>query len=161
MARKYYGHEEFIAGDISIECASQRTNYGFRHVVTVYDGLYSYDGKACYYNRTWEKYTYQSAIKNTLAKADFTPGRIEKIMAKVEKQAIGAVNRELGVIRGIAKIGELFCSDQKGANDWKARMLKAGLGGRGLSMPDDWDNLSEDEKQRRLDGAIGALSPIN
>jgi hypothetical protein len=37
-------------------------------------------------------------------------------------------------------------------------MLKAGLEGRGLIMPDDWDDLSEDEKNRRLDGVIATLN---
>ena len=40
---------------------------------------------------------------------------------------------------------------------WWNKMLKAGLGNKGLEMPEDWDSLSEDEKERRLNGAIGNL----
>jgi hypothetical protein len=36
-------------------------------------------------------------------------------------------------------------------------MLKAGLDGSGLIMPKDWDSLSEDEKEARLNGAISQL----
>lgn len=54
-------------------------------------------------------------------------------------------------------MGAVFCDNQKDTNTWKARMIKAGLEGRGLIMPDDLDSLPEDEKQRRLDGAIAAL----
>lgn len=60
----------------------------------------------------------------------------------------------------IAKIGELeHADDIKAQNDWKARMIKAGMG-EGISMPDDWNELSEEEKKQRLDGVIAiALEP--
>jgi hypothetical protein len=37
-------------------------------------------------------------------------------------------------------------------------MIKAGLGNKGLEMPEDWDSLSEEEKERRLNNVIGELS---
>lgn len=52
----------------------------------------------------------------------------------------------------VALMGELFGSTQKEKNDWKARMLKAGISG--LSMPEDWDQLDEQEKERRLNAVI-------
>lgn len=58
----------------------------------------------------------------------------------------------------VAKLGEIFCDTPKDQNDWKARMLKAGLSNRGLSMPENWDSLSETEKAKRLDGAIAAIA---
>jgi len=59
----------------------------------------------------------------------------------------------------VAKMGEIInAGNQKAANDWKARMLKAGLGNAGLVMPADWEYLSDDEKTKRLDSAIGALT---
>ena len=64
----------------------------------------------------------------------------------------------LGMIAGIAKLGEILCDNQKDKNDWKMRMLKAGLENQGLMIPDDWGLLSEDEKQRRLNGAITAIA---
>jgi len=54
----------------------------------------------------------------------------------------------------IAKLGEVFGQTEKEKNDWKARMLKAGLGGKGLEMPDDWDTLDEKTKKKRLDAVI-------
>ena len=51
----------------------------------------------------------------------------------------------------VAMFGELLCDNQKEKNDWKKRMLDAtGL----LDFPADWDDLSEEEKQKRLDKAI-------
>lgn len=58
----------------------------------------------------------------------------------------------------VAMMGSIFCDNKKEANDWKARMLKAGLENKGLIMPEDWDTLSEDEKEKRLNGAIDELS---
>lgn len=73
------------------------------------------------------------------------------VQAKREKEAADSMMRSVGTI---AAMGAFFTDNQKDANDWKARMLKAGLQGKGFQMPEDWDTLSEDEKQRRLDGVI-------
>lgn len=60
-------------------------------------------------------------------------------------------------VAAIASLADFFTDNQKEANDWKRRMLTAGIPDGLLSMPDDWDELSEDEKQKRLDGAIKIL----
>ena len=52
--------------ELKIRCESQSTRYGFRHLADV--ELYknhiftSSKAKRCYYNRTWENYTFQSVI---------------------------------------------------------------------------------------------------
>src|SRR4030042_3363538 len=66
-------------------------------------------------------------------------------------------SNDLNTIAMVAKLGDVFGQNQKEKNDWKTRMLKAGLGGRGLIMPNDWDKLDENTKQARLDGAIEQL----
>jgi len=43
-------------------------------------------------------------------------------------------------------------------NNWKARMLKAGLSNQGLIIPEDWDTLSEDDKEARLNKVITQLT---
>ena len=51
----------------------------------------------------------------------------------------------------IAQFGNLLCKDKKEKNDWKLRMFKStGL----LDFPDDWNELSEDEKEKRLNKII-------
>lgn len=52
----------------------------------------------------------------------------------------------------VAKLGELLCHSEKDANEWKLRMLKAGI--PGLDVPEDFSGLDEKEKKRRLDGVI-------
>lgn len=76
----------------------------------------------------------------------------KKLELEAEKDSVG----HLKLVAGIARLGEVFgeAKTQKEKNDWKARMLKAGLEKRGLMMPDDWDSLSESEKERRLNGVL-------
>jgi len=57
------------------------------------------------------------------------------------------------MIGAIAQMGEVLTSSKKESNDWKERMIKAGLGS-GIDIPEDWDTLSEDEKESRLNKVI-------
>lgn len=72
---------------------------------------------------------------------------------KREKENADSMMRSVGMV---AAMGSIFGNTQKESNDWKARMLKAGL--TGLQMPEDWDTLSEDEKEKRLDKVIAFAS---
>lgn len=54
-------------------------------------------------------------------------------------------------------LGDVLNTDQKSTNDFKLRMLKAGFI-HGLDVPDDWDDLSEDEKTKRLEQVQGVLN---
>lgn len=164
MSRKYYNHKTFTINDrISIDCSTQNTSYGFRHVAdmridngaTGEDwGAKHYDAKRTYYNRTWEAYEYQSLLEECARKVDDPADR--EAIAKFAKEG-KADTSDLKKISGIMALGSIFTEDQAGANDWKTRMLRAGLEGRGLMMPDDWDQLPEDEKTSRLDKIIKVL----
>ena len=51
----------------------------------------------------------------------------------------------------VALFGDVLCKNKKEKNDWKKRMFDAtGL----LDFPSDWEGLSEDEKEKRLDNVI-------
>ena len=56
----------------------------------------------------------------------------------------------------VAAMGEIFADTKEEKNNWKKKMLKAGLG-EGMNLPENWDTLTEDEKERRLNGAIDML----
>jgi hypothetical protein len=81
-------------------------------------------------------------------------GESETEQKEEQKEEEKKADSQLNTVANVALLGEIFGSTQKEKNDWKARMLKAGLENKGLEMPEDWDALSEAEKQRRLDGVI-------
>jgi len=56
------------------------------------------------------------------------------------------------IAAGVAMLGNIFCDSQAEKNAWKKRMLVAGV--PGLDIPNNWDGLSEAEKEKRLDGVI-------
>lgn len=76
MAYKLYGRQVFRAEvngqEYVFTCYSQNTSYGFTHVCTL--GFNNTTerkwikrdiiAKACYYNRTWEEFTYQTVLRN-------------------------------------------------------------------------------------------------
>ena len=106
----------------------------------------------------------REAYKETERRALENAGKVEEIVQRYAPQGKTTKNTKntgenwLKTVAMVAQMGEVLADDNiKAKNDWKARMLKAGLENHGLIMPDDWDDLSEVEKQRRLDGAIDAI----
>ena len=63
---------------------------------------------------------------------------------------------KFGAIAGVAMMGDVFGQTLAEKNAWKLRMVKAGLG-NGISIPDDWDLLPEEEKAKRLDAMIAMM----
>ena len=73
MAYKYYGKQTFTATvgskEYKINCYGQGTRYGFRHVAFLDRGYTEEQlAKACYYNRTWERFTYETVLKSAIKK---------------------------------------------------------------------------------------------
>jgi hypothetical protein len=128
----------------------------FKHEATLLvDGREVETAKICYQNRTWERYDFESVLYKIVEGSKYLSDEekaeaIEYIKNYQEPSPFRAV-------AAVAKMGDIFTNDKKGANDWKARMLKAGLGEANIQMPDDWDTLSEDEKEDRLNKAIKSL----
>ena len=53
-----------ISKNIEIVCRSEGTRYGFRHLATLlYNGYERGTSKICYYNRTWERYEFESVLE--------------------------------------------------------------------------------------------------
>jgi len=112
-------------------------------------------------NRPWQSFDFDiamnKAFQNTKNLSPYYKRLIKKWLKNGGKREEKRVNKELGMIGVIAKMGDIFCDTQKSKNDWKARMLKAGLSNQGLVMPNNWDSLSEEEKENRLDKVINNL----
>ena len=155
---KEYSRKYFEVSDkISIECWAENTRSGFRHQGIVY-GLGSPFPKAklCYSNRTWEAYEFESLLNKIADDAhgisDLDRDIIRTFIKTQEKVEREEVNKRFGMVAVVAGLGELFADTQEEKNDWKARMLKAGI--PGLQVPEDWDTLTEDEKEKRLNKVI-------
>jgi hypothetical protein len=140
-----------LADGVSVECFSQGTRYGFRHVAVLYkNGWESARSKACYYNRTWESYAYQSVVHAVIGKA------FSSLQAGVYMRAADAIGarESSGMLRNasfIAALAPLMAQTPKEANDWRKRFISKVPG---IEFPADFDSLPEEEKQRRLDAAI-------
>ena len=73
MAYAFRNKETFKATvngkEYVINCYTQSTSYGFRHVAFL-DGAWGETqiAKATYYNRTWERFTYETVLRNAIKK---------------------------------------------------------------------------------------------
>jgi len=143
-----------INDQYKIVCDWKKTRNGFKHEATLFQGEREVAfAKICYLNRTRESFEYESVIEKVLdTYGQLSNEDIKEIMKYLrwesEKERSGAMN----MVAGIAKLGEIFGWSQKESNDRKARMLKAWM--PGLSIPEDWDTLSEEEKETRLNKVI-------
>lgn len=148
-----------LPDNYSIECKSEKTRYGFRHLASLLrNGTEVAKYKACYYNRTWESYTFESVIHGVLRKhfeAEPIFGAKELCQRCIEIADKGGLEADFAPFRStamIANLGNLFCENQSDKNKWKQRMIRAGL--PELDFPDGFDKLPEDEKEKRLDQII-------
>lgn len=146
-----------ISEKIEIVCVSESTRSGFRHLATLMiDGREEDKAKCCYQNRTWESFQFQSVCKKLVGDSKVLSDKQKKLCndwLDGDRTDWSGFNST----RMVAQMGDLFCDNQKDKNDWKARMLKAGLGNKGLSIPDDWDSLDENTKTARLDAVINFM----
>ena len=157
---KTIGKESFSIGNYTIECEMLQTRSGTRENATFYKaGVELSTGTDFWSNRPWYPFTYANAIRDALSNSgEFDDAEVKVIMDKLAKRDHEALNERFGIIGAIAKMGEVIADTQEEKNDWKKRMLKAGL--PGLSIPEDWDELSEEEKTRRLDNVIAHMQGV-
>jgi hypothetical protein len=152
-----------INDKFEIGCTSEKTRYGFRHLANLYRTGFSgttvliEKAKVCYYNRTWESFEFETVIWDLLKKAKImTEEELKTFMELLRKNEFEEINRQFSFISGIAKLGNILCDTQKDKNDWKTRMLKAGF--PDLDIPEDWNTLTEEEKEKRLNHVIDEFS---
>lgn len=148
-----------VDNQIEIWCYARSTKNGFSHrAVMVVKGQKSTEAKCQYLNRTWERYEFESVLDKVLRKDKYySDSQIKVLIDGWADDNHKELDKTFGRIAMVAKMGEVFGQTTKEQNDWKARMLKAGLGNMGLEMPADWDRLDEDTKQERLNAVIQHL----
>lgn len=149
-----------IDKELTIVCEWKKTRNGFKHEATLLKNGSEIDRtKINYLNRTWESFEFKSVVEKLLDKTEaLTERKKDNFLTRASDKAHEETRKEFGFIGAIAKMGEVFGKTKKEKNDWKARMLKAGLENKGLIMPDDWGSLTENEKEKRLNGVISELN---
>ena len=141
---------------IEIVCQAKKTRNGFKHIATLMINNCDYESvKICYLNRTWEKYEYQSVLEKLVDQTKVLSEK-EKKKAKMFIENYQESNNFKAIGLAMA-MGNILCQTQKGKNDWQEKMLKAGLGNKGLIMPENWNELNEKTKNERLTGIKNML----
>lgn len=146
-----------ITEKISILCEWKNTRNGFKHEATLLiNGIERDKTKINYLNRTWERFQFETVAKKLIEKTKELNEEEKKECLKFLKGDLTDWTdfKNTGLIAGL---GEVFAENQKDKNDWKKRMLEAGLGNKGLSIPKDWESLNEEEKEKRLNLVISEL----
>jgi len=105
-----------------------------------------------YQNRTWESYEFQSVMEKLIDELDAV--RYVPLADRLEASRVIKTGdrREMKKLAGLGAMAMM--AGMIGGNKSKARVLGAIPG---VIMPDDFDSLSEEEKTKRLDGAINIL----
>jgi len=145
--------ENFVLPEeYTIECRAEKTRYGFRHLAFLRKNFIIVEkAKACYYNRTWERYDFQTVIHEVINK-HFSEKVAEAYKQIADKQAIEGIEKTFRCIGQMAKLGDVFGESKAESNKFKKRMLQAGM--PGVEFPDDFEDLPEEEKEKRLNKVI-------
>jgi len=148
-----------INDEYEVVCRFEKTRSGFRHLAHLMrNGSEVDSAKCCYQNRTWEAFEFESVIEKMLSKTDIiSKEEQERFLARLRGEDLERVNDMFGTLRAVAAMGEVMFSEKKDQNGFKKRMVEASLG-EGISFPDDWNELSEEEKQKRLDKAMSVTA---
>lgn len=134
----------------SIVCETKKTRNGFKHTAKLCrNGNSIYETKICYLNRTWERFEYDSVLEKIINM--YFKDREKKKYLKVIKQREDIDNSPLKTAGLVALLGDVMCKTREEKIKWKKRMLSTISG---IDIPKDFDILPEEEKERRLNGAI-------
>jgi len=138
--------------EFTVVCNYKNTRNGFKHTASITRNGYSvHETKCCYLNRTWESYTYQSVLHKAI------DGYFDEKTARRYKKKLDnpkTKKEDSSMMKSacmVASLGNLFCNTEEDKNKWKKRFVGKV---EGIDIPEDFDDLSEEEKKRRLDGVI-------
>ncbi|MFA5380242.1 MAG: hypothetical protein WC455_31055 [Dehalococcoidia bacterium] len=150
-----------------VNCWSENTRYGFRHLCELTHNLNRIGkSKACYYNRTWEAYEFQSVIHQAIqavfdnrTRAQQKKGQeinplIKQYCDEVDARARGIEAKRFDPVKMAVAFGALLTDNPEERANWDKRMLSTVPG---IDFPDDFDSLPVEEQQKRLDKAKEVL----
>ena len=143
-----------INEDLSVVCEFQKTRTAFRHVANIiHNGHDVYKTKVVYSNRTWESYEFQTV----LSKAIF--GYFPKADASIIFEAMDNAERNhtdttFDSLKAVCAFGTLLAKSPEEKAAWNKRMLSTVPG---IDIPENFDSLPVEERNRRLDNALEVL----
>ena len=155
MAYKLYGRQVFEAEvngkEYTFTCYGQGTSYGFRHICTLgYNNTTECRyvkgdilAKACYYNRTWERFTYETVLARgieNLNESKETKQKLHDIL--IEKKADDEHEKAEADIKAFETLWN-------GLSDKNKEHIRNGLG----------DNLIQTEEQAKA--VMGIMTIMN
>lgn len=143
-----------LSKDYTVVCDSKKTRNGFKHTANlVRNSEEVYSTKICYLNRTWERFEYQSILEKVINNC-FEKREKEKYLKVIDGQGREKDNAQFKSVSMVCAFGKVLCNTQEEKNNWDKRMLGTI---KGIDFPEDFDNLTEKEKKRRLEGAKSIL----
>ena len=155
MSYKLYGRQVFEAEvdghNYTFTCYGQGTSYGFRHICTL--GFSNTTecryvkgdiiAKACYYNRTWEAFQYETVLRRGIENLNESPE------TKAELKAILIDRTKQEEHEKAEQQVKAFETLWNGLNDKNKEHIRNGLG----------DNLIQSEEQAKA--VMGIMAIMN
>ena len=145
-----------LGNGYQVVCEWKKTRMAFKHEAALcIQGNVIEKTKICYQNRTWESYEYQSVIRKVIDKHfPKDDAMAAKLMKKADDIGKGRIDDMFKTVKMVAAFGDLLCDKPKDQAAWKKKMLSTVPG---IDFPAGFDNLPEEERNRRLDNALKVL----
>jgi hypothetical protein len=138
----------------TVVCESEKTRYGFRHLARLLEnGSQVNKTKACYYNRTWESYDFQSVI-HAVINAHFDQRTAKRLCKAVDKKALGIASKRFQPVKAMVALGNLLGNTAEERAGFNKRIMSTIPG---VDFPEGFDQLPAEERERRLTAAAEVL----
>jgi len=148
-----------VSPSIKIDAVSEKTAMAFRHLATVYkNGSQVGFGRIPYQNRTWESFEFQSVMEKAVRGSSLSSD--EKANTLKWLQGDRTDWSDFKMTGMIAGLGDIMATTPKEKVAWKTRMLKAGLGHKGLDIPENFGGGDVNVQNKILDQVIGQISGV-
>jgi len=73
-----------LSKEYNVVCNWENTRYGFRHIAVLHkNGFELARAKTCYYNRTWERFEFESVLIKVI-EDNFTDREREKFLSTIK-----------------------------------------------------------------------------
>lgn len=139
----------------TLETRTKSTRSGTQEIsVLLKDGKEISQGDYFWSNRPWQSYTYDESNQHAIANSNLPPEVKDKLKKSLDRTQTEKWKDEEKQMKAMGLIAEIMSNDKKQANKNKVNLLKAKYG-KALDFPDDFESLPEEEKERRLNKAIG------